>query len=87
MAGVWFFRIGMMLSFLINGAPFGFTWKHLLDHFLPSCLLAILELYLKSQESEKLIYKYSVALLIMICTVATSVGVFAATMGMWLPRT
>ncbi len=88
----WFFRIGLMLWFVVNQGPVGmdmetFTGPALYfisyaQFLLP---LAMLELYLRAQRSENSTFKLGVALLLSISCLATLVGVGAASAMMWFP--
>lgn len=92
-SGVWFFRVGFMFWMLIHQKPVGFdpatfqgpflTFLNFAQYLLP---LLILELYFwaieKSGESGKIV----VASLIIIFALITAIGIFGATMGMWLPN-
>jgi hypothetical protein len=92
-AGVWFFRVGLMFWLTVNQGPVGFdmktfqgpflTFLGLAQTFLP---LAILEMYFCAQDSTNNSVKWFVAAIIIIATIMTAIGIFAATMGMWLPR-
>ena len=92
-SGVWFFRIGLMFWFFINQGPVGvdtetftgpfITFISYAHYLLP---LAIYELYLLVTDHGKAGARYSMAALMVICTLASLIGIFAATMQMWLPR-
>jgi Predicted membrane protein (DUF2306). len=89
--GVWFFRVGLFLSFALNHGPFGFnpdtfrgpfiTFLSFAQSLLP---LAVLELYLRAQDAEAPA-RLAMAAALFVMAVATGIGVFALTMGMWLP--
>lgn len=91
-SAVWFFRIGVMFWFLATGGvgidpetftgPF-ITFLYFGQMFVP---LLFLEIYFRAQDHQRAAPKIAAALLILLATGATAVGVFAATMGMWLPR-
>ncbi len=91
-SAVWFFRIGLMAWFMLTGGvgidietftgPF-ITFIYFGQMFVP---LAFLELYFWAAKSPTLGPKLAVAIAILAATGVTAVGVFAATMGMWLPR-
>ena len=93
MSGVWFFRILLMFWLLVNGRPVGFDpetfrgpfliFLGFAQYLLP---LAIYELYLFVQRNANQAGKLAMGIFILLCTVITGIGVFAATMGMWLPR-
>ncbi|MFD2166185.1 DUF2306 domain-containing protein [Thalassotalea euphylliae] len=93
MAGVWFFRIGLMLWLMIHQAPVGFDPKTFTGPFLTFLgfaqyliPLAIAELYFSAKENDSAWLKSSVSAMLILVTLMTAGGVFAATMGMWLPR-
>lgn len=91
-SAVWFFRIGLMFWFMTTGGigidpetfqgPF-LTFMYFGQMFIP---LAILQVYFNAQDSENAGLKITAALLVLIATGATGIGIFAAAMGMWLPR-
>ena len=90
--GVWFFRIGLMFWLMIMGGPVGFDPETFRGPFLIFLgfgqyvlPLLIYQYYIKSKRGkprEKLV----TSMLLLVCTLITGVGIFAATMGMWLPR-
>lgn len=91
-SAVWFFRIGIMFWFIATGGiginPETFegpalTVLYFGQMFIP---LAILEVYFRAQDSSEAAPKLGTALLVLLATGVTGAGVFAATMGMWLPR-
>ncbi|TQV84338.1 DUF2306 domain-containing protein [Aliikangiella coralliicola] len=91
--GVWYFRIGLMLWLLIHGEPVGFDPKTFEGPFLDFLSYAqyilpliMLELYFYAKERAGNLGQLTVALSLFIVTIATGAGVFAATMGLWLPR-
>ncbi|RCR69681.1 DUF2306 domain-containing protein [Larkinella punicea] len=93
--GVWFFRVGLMGWLLINGGPVGFDPETFTGPFLtalavftyaiPASLL-VLELYFYAQKKPDNVFRLITAALIFLCTVIMAIGIFGATMGMWLPR-
>ncbi|WP_460947831.1 DUF2306 domain-containing protein [Spirosoma daeguense] len=93
--GVWFFRVQLMCWLLINGGPAGFdsktftgpflTFLALFTYAIPLSLM-VLELYLYAQRRQTRILSYVTSALIFLATVLMAIGIFAATMGMWLPR-
>ena len=91
-SAVWFFRIGVMFWFIATGGvgidPETFTGPFLTFWFLGQMFvpLAILEVYFRAQASAAGSFKFATALLVFAAAGATGIGVFAATMGMWLPR-
>lgn len=91
-SAVWFFRIGIMFWFMTTGGvgidPETFTGPFLTLWFLGQMFvpLLVLEIYFRAQDSDAGTFKLGAALLVLAAAGATGVGVFAATMGMWLPR-
>jgi len=91
--GVWFFRVGLMFWLFLNKGPVGFdpntfqgpfiTFLSVAQYLLP---LAVLEIYLRTQERAGAPGRLATAAGLFVLTVAMGVGIFAATMGMWLPR-
>jgi hypothetical protein len=92
-SGVWLFRVGLMAWLSLHGKPVGFdpvslsgpfiTTLYFMVYILP---LMILEVYLRAQRSTSATAALSTALLIVIISFIILVGVFGATIGMWLPR-
>ena len=91
-SAVWFFRIGLMFWFAVTGGigidtdtfrgPF-ITFIYFGQMFVP---LFLLQLYFVAQDSHSTTVKAFTSLLVVGATIATAIGIFAATMGMWLPR-
>ncbi|MEX0315862.1 MAG: DUF2306 domain-containing protein [Allomuricauda sp.] len=93
MAGVWFFRVGLMFWLFINGGPVGFDPETFRGPFLVFLgfgqyiiPLLILELYFIAQRKKQMAPKLLTSITLLVFTVITALGTFAATMGMWLPR-
>ena len=91
--GVWFFRIGLMFWLLVHGGPVGFDPETFRGPFLVFLgfgqyliPLLIYQIYLKVNDHGASWQKLGVTLLLLISTLITATGVFAATMGLWLPR-
>jgi hypothetical protein len=91
--GVWFFRVGLMFWLLINGGPVGFDPKTFEGPFLSilnisqyTIPLIILELYLRSKNSSNKALSFVTSAILLIFTLVMAIGIFGATMGMWLPR-
>ena len=92
-SGVWFFRVGLMLSFLIFKGPVGFdpltfqgpfiTFMSFAESLLP---LAVLELYLRTQERAGAAGRIAMAAGLFALTLAMGAGISGAAMGMWLPN-
>jgi hypothetical protein len=92
-SGVWFMRVMYgFLGLLAGGTPAGVTDN--LDgptdvavsfgcYLLP---LAIYEIYVRAKASGDAGFKLSAAALVVVAAIATGLGVFAAALGMWLPR-
>jgi uncharacterized membrane protein len=93
--GVWFFRVGLMCWLLVNGGPVGFdpetftgpflTALSVLTYAIPLSLI-VLELYLYAQKKQNEALSLFTSALIFLCTAIIGIGIFGATMGMWLPR-
>lgn len=91
--GVWFYRVGLMLWMVVNQGPVGFdpntfvgpflTFISFANYLIP---LAILELYLRTQERAGPTGRLAMAAGLFALTIAMLVGVGAASMMMWLPR-
>ncbi|MBI3715187.1 MAG: DUF2306 domain-containing protein [Betaproteobacteria bacterium] len=91
--GVWFFRVGLMFWLIVNRGPAGFDPKTFQGPFIDilsfaeSLLpLAVLELYLRARDGGSAAGRWAVTGLLLVATVAMGVGIFGATMGMWLPK-
>ncbi|TSE10373.1 MULTISPECIES: DUF2306 domain-containing protein [Aquimarina] len=91
--GVWFFRIGLMLWLFIHGGPVGFDPETFRGPFLIFLgfgqyviPLIILELYLYVQNNSGALGRILMATGFGVLTILMGIGIFAATMGMWLPR-
>ena len=89
----WFFRIGLMQWVFYNRGPAGFdpetftgpfiNFLSYADYLLP---LAILEIYLRTKDRASVGARFALAAALLVLTVMTGVGIFAASMVMWLPR-
>lgn len=92
-SAVWFFRVGLMFWIVVNRGPMGFDPKtftgptltilSFADYLVP---LLVLELYLRAKERGAAWQRFAVAALLVVLTLATAAGIFAATMGLWLPH-
>lgn len=92
-SGVWLFRVGLMAWLTLHGRPVGFdpvsfsgpflNVLYFVVYLLP---LLLLEVYLRAQRSQSGTQKLAAASLVMAISLIMMVGVFGATMGMWLPR-
>lgn len=92
-SGVWFFRIGLMLWLVVHGEPVGFDPKTFTGPFLVFLQtavyilpVAVMEVYLRVQDKGTSAMRFSVAAGIFILSGGMALGIFGATMGMWLPR-
>jgi hypothetical protein len=92
-SGVWFFRLGLMLSLIVFRRPVGFDMDLFTGPFLTALTfgqtlfpLAVLEAYFWAQERAGARGKVAVGAALAVLTVAMAAGIFAASMGMWLPR-
>lgn len=91
-SGVWFFRVGLFLWLIINQDPAGFNPDTFQGPFLSFLSfaqylvpLAVLELYLRTQDRGGALNRIVMAAGLLVLTVAMGVGIFGATMGLWLP--
>jgi len=92
-SGGWFFRVGLFFWLILNRGPAGFDPKTFQGPFLSflsfaQCLvpLAVLEIYLRSRDRAGPLGRIATASALFVLTVAMGVGIFGATMGIWLPR-
>lgn len=92
-SGVWFFRVGLMLWLLIHRRPVGFDGDTFTGPFLSALTfgeslgpILLLQVYLWAQTSGAARGKAATAIALVVLTCAMAAGIFAATMGMWLPR-
>ena len=92
-SAVWFYRIGLMFWLGVNGGPVGIDFETFTGPFLTFLAfaqyllpLAILELYFFAQARAGAFGKTVTALVILLGTGVTAIGVFMATMGLWLPH-
>ena len=87
-----FIRAGIFLSFLLNHGPFGFnavtfsgpflTFMSFAQYLLP---LAVLEIYLRTQDRAGAAGRLAMAAGLFVLTVAMGAGIFAVTMASFLP--
>ena len=87
------FRIGLMFWLLVHGGPVGFDPETFRGPFLVflgfgqyTIPLLIYELYRRTNKNGVAWQKIALTLVLIVSTLITATGVFAATMGMWLPR-
>jgi len=91
-SAAWFYRVGLFLWLLLNDGPVGFdpetfqgptlTFLAFANSLVP---LAVLELYLRAQTRSGVPGRIAMAAALFVLTVAMGIGIFGATMGMWLP--
>lgn len=91
-SGVWFFRVFLMLWLVIHQAPVGFDPETFTGPFLNFLYVFVYilpqifaEIYFRAKASTNARFKFSMALFLVVMTMGISVGIFAATLGMWLP--
>lgn len=91
-SGVWFFRIGLMGWVVMTGG-IGIDWETFSGPFITFwgfgqylLPLVVLELYFRAERSTDGRLKLATSVVLFLCTVVTSIGIFAATTGLWLPR-
>lgn len=92
-SGVWFFRVGLFFWLILNQGPAGFDPKTFQGPFLSFLSfaqylvpLAVLEIYLRTKDGAHTSGRIAMAASLFVLTVAMGIGIFGATMGMWLPR-
>jgi hypothetical protein len=92
-SGSWFFRVGLLFWILVNHGPAGFDPKTFTGPalnflvFAQSLLpLALLEIYLSARDGQHAVGKFAASAGLVVLTLAMGVGIFGATMGMWLPH-
>jgi len=88
-----FIRAGIFLSFLLNHGPFGFnavtfsgpflTFMSFGQYLVP---LAVLEIYLRTQDRAGAPGRFAMAAGLFVLTVAMGAGIVAVTMGQFLPN-
>ncbi len=91
-SGVWFFRVMLMGWVVANGAPVGLGDElngpvaytiGFAQYLVP---LAVYEVYWRARDLGGAAARAGAAVMMLAVTAATGFGVFAAAMGMWLPR-
>ena len=92
-SGVWFFRIGLMAWLVIFGKPVGFDKSTFSGPFLTGLAwgvyvapVALLQIYFIALKNRSAVARIMTASGISLITLLTAIGLFGATMGMWLPR-
>ena len=91
-SAVWFFRVGLMAWTMLTGG-IGIEWESFTGPFLYvlgfaqyTLPLAMLQWYFVCQRRATPGLRYGFAGTLFALTVFMGIGIFAATMGMWLPR-
>jgi uncharacterized membrane protein len=89
----WFFRIGLMQWLFLNRGPVGFDPRTFTGPFLSflsfadyAVPLAMLEFYLQAKDRGGVSGRLAMAGALVVLTVTMTLGIFAATMVMWLPH-
>ena len=87
-----FIRAGIFLSSFLNHGPFGFDPATFSGPFLTFIAfgqylvpLAVLEIYLRTQDRGGAAGRFAMATGLFVLTVGLGAGIFAVTMGAWLP--
>jgi len=88
----WFLRVGLFLTLALFG-PIGFdpqtftgpllTFMSFAEYLLP---LAVLELYLLTQDRPGAFRRMAMAAVLFVLTLAMGAGIFAVTMAVWVPK-
>jgi hypothetical protein len=94
MSGVWFFRVGMMFWLLVHQEPVGFDPETFTGPFLSvlSVLvyivlpLSVLQLYFWAKGAKQVVPKYIASAVLLTSCVVTAIGVFGATVALWIPQ-
>lgn len=93
--GVWFFRVGLMAWLVVNQAPVGFNpdtftgpflWVLSTFAYAVPISLILLEMYFYAQKTQNQRFSTLSSIIIFLFTIIMAIGIFGATMGMWLPR-
>jgi len=92
-SGSWFFRVGLMFWLMVNRGPVGFdphtfqgpaiTTLAFGQYLLP---LFVLELYLRAKRSVSVGPRIAMSAGLVVLTLMMGVGIFVASMIIWLPR-
>lgn len=91
-SAVWFFRVGLMAWVMLTGG-IGIDWETFTGPFLYTLNfaqyllpLAMLEWYFYCQRQSTTGVDIAFVVTLSVLTVYMAIGIFAATMGLWLPR-
>ena len=89
----WFLRIGIFLSFLIAGRPFGFdpatlegpffTFMSFAQYLVP---LAVLEIYLRAQDRPGALRRMATAAMLFVLTLGMAAGLLGVGTAVWAPQ-
>lgn len=89
---VWFFRVGLMLWFLVAQGPVGLDPETFTGPLVTTLAFAqwliplvVCELYFYAQGKANVVGKRAMAGGLFVLTLLTAAGVFMATIGMWFP--
>jgi len=92
-SGVWFFRVGLMFWLVLNQKPVGFDPATFQGPFLTFLAfgqtlipLAVLEIYLRVQDGPSSAGRFVMAGGLVLLTLMMGVGIFGASLMMWLPH-
>lgn len=92
-SGVWLFRVGLMAWLMVFQRPAGFDMNTFSGPFLTFLAIAvfvlpvlIVELYLRAREQSGQLLRWVASATLTLTALVLALGVFGATMGMWLPR-
>lgn len=93
MSGVWFFRVGLFMSFILFRGPVGFDPKTFTGPFITALgyaqylvPLGVFQLYLWAQEWAGRRGRIAVAGGLLVLTLATGAGIGGVAAGIWMPR-
>jgi uncharacterized membrane protein len=91
--GVWFFRVMLMCTLLVNQGPFGFDMKTFQGPYLSFLAfaqyllpLAVLQLYFFAGDQKSGPARVITSFVLGSAAIITAIGVFGATMMMWMPH-
>ncbi|REG83440.1 putative membrane protein DUF2306 [Algoriphagus antarcticus] len=92
MSGVWFFRVFLMLWLVIHQAPVGFDPETFTGPFLNFLYIFVYilpqvfaQIYFKAKSANLPRFHFAASFSLIVLTMGILVGIFAATIGMWLP--
>ncbi len=91
-SGAWFIRVGSMFWMIVNGSSAGFHPEMFQGSFLDFLSfaqyllpLAVLEIYLRTQDRAGAAGKFAMAASLLLLTTALGLGIFGAALRLWLP--